>query len=122
MATPAETLTRYEWVDPAGPGVRLKFRKDGTGYYEREGAPGTRLLRDNFLFRLEGGTLHLKFAHAREWTTVGVELKEGTAAADSRLGRFTLALLHDPYAQAIEDRPSTTVSLVSDSGAALSAD
>jgi hypothetical protein len=119
MAASPETLVRYEWVEPTGSGVRFKFRREGTGFYEREGAPGTRLIRDNFLYKLEDSTLHLKFAHARQWTTVGVELSEGAAAAESRLGRFALALRHDPYARAIEDRPSAALSLVSDSGAAL---
>jgi len=119
MSTPPVPVTQYEWIEQPGLGVRLKFRKDTTGFYEREGAPGTRPVRDNFLYRVEGDRLALKFAHAREWTDVGVTFRAGPASAEARVGRWLLILEHDPYARLFEERESGPVNLVSDSGAAL---
>lgn len=114
-----QTLTRFEWVQQPEPGVRMKFRKDGTGYYEREGAAGTRFTHDNLLYRLEEKTLHLKFAHARQWMQIGIEMAEGSANEQERLGRMTLTLAHDPYVALFEERLTQALVLLSDSGAAL---
>jgi hypothetical protein len=112
-------LTQFDWTQLPGPGVRMKFRKDLSGFYEREGAPGSRLVRDTLLFKVEGDTLHLKFAHAREWTEVGMMIREGAPSADGRFSKHVLMLAHDPYVT-VQDEPATgPLTLQSDSGAAL---
>lgn len=115
----AASLTQAEWVEHPGPGVRFKFRRDGSGFYEREGASAADFKRDNLLWKIDGDQLHLKFAHAREWTTVGAHLAPGDAPAASRLGRWTLVLANDPYAALFEERATPALTLISDSGAAL---
>ena len=119
MELTTETLWKTEWIERPVAGVRMKFRRDGTGFYEREGAPGTRLTRDNLLFRLEGNVLHLKFAHARLWTEVGVTHSQGDALPGERFGEKQLTLDHDPYARVFEERKTPPLVLFSDSGAAL---
>jgi hypothetical protein len=119
MEISVASLAQCEWVEPSGSGVRLKFRKDGTGYYEREGGPGARLVQDNLLFKTEEDTLHLKFAHARSWTAVAAELQEGSAPEGSRIGHWKLTLQHDPYVKVFDEKQSGALELVSDTGAAL---
>jgi hypothetical protein len=43
----------------------VRFRKDGTGYYNRSAVPGQgRPVAEKLLFKLEGSVLQLKMAHA----------------------------------------------------------
>lgn len=111
-------LQRAEWVSAGPPPVRLIFRADGTGYYEWEGPPRTRPVKENFLFRLEDGALHLKFARAREWMQVATRLEE-PGAPDDRLGRYQLVLERDPHAWKMEERPTGELRLDSDTGPTL---
>lgn len=119
MEPTPEILWKTEWIELPGPGVRMKFRRDTTGFYEREGVPGTRLVRDNILYRLEGNMLQLKFAHARLWMEVGIALAGGDATADARVGARQITLDFDPYAWLFEERKTSALVLHSDSGAAL---
>lgn len=114
----APVLVRNEWVERPSEQRRLKFRRDGTGFYEREGQPGARLVHENFLYRVEGGTLHLKFAHAREWAPFAFDVKDGSAA-DSRFGKWEMSLERDPYAWILEEKMTGALELQSDAGAAL---
>lgn len=120
----AAALRRAEWIRDAGegPALRMVFRPDGTGYYEREAAQMQRFVRERFLYRVEGPTLHLKFARAREWTEVGAALRAGPPAGGGeprRFGAQELTLTRDPYAWAMEDAPSGELRLLSDTGPAL---
>jgi hypothetical protein len=115
----AASLTQAEWVEHPGPGVRFKFRRNGTGFYEREGASPASFRRDNLLWKVEGEQLYLKFAHAREWTAVGAQLSPGDALPAPRFGKWMLVLAFDPYAAVFEERETAPLALVSDTGAAL---
>lgn len=110
----ASELIRFEWVEQPGPGVRMKLRRDGTGFYERE---GERFVRDNLLYEVEETGLRLKFAHAREWTRVGARLAPGSGK--DRFGAWSLVLDRDPYVAVFEERTTGALALVSDVGAAL---
>ncbi len=116
MALTLDELCRDEWTNAAVPEIRLRLRKDGTGYYDRR-EPG-KVLHEKLLFRLEE-VLHLKLAHARGWIEVAVRVEPGKVAAGERIGQRELMLSADPYAKAIEDRPSGELRLLSDAGAAL---
>lgn len=127
MGLEGSTLTRAEWLsapdgtDPGDDGaVRLVFRPDGTGYYEREGGPGKRFVRENLLFRPEGDVLHLKFARARGWTEVEASFEQTDGASARFIGRLVLA--RDPYAWHMEERQTGALALTGDRGAALPTD
>lgn len=112
-------LTRNEWTD-GDCDVRMKFRRDGTGYYEREMKADRPFLHENFLWRVEGeSTLHLKFAHARSWATAQVRTSEGTPTNDGRFGRWLLAFERDPYAWTIDETLTGALLMRSDRGAPL---
>lgn len=112
-------LVRNEWTDGACD-VRVKFRRDGTGYYEREMAVNRSFVHENFLWRVESpSTLHLKFAHARLWSEFQVKTSEGTPTDDARFGRWLLELERDPYAWTLEERATDALVLRSDRGAPL---
>ncbi len=119
MVDAIATLLQFEWAQQPEPGVRMKFRRDGTGYYEREGGPGARLIHENLLHRLENGVLHLKFAHARSWTEVSATLQNGGGSPGDRLGLWELTLAQDAYALIFEERATPPLVLLSDRGAAL---
>jgi hypothetical protein len=119
MELTTEILWKTEWIELPKPGVRMKFRRDSTGFYEREGAISTQLTRDNYLYRLEGTVLHLKFSHAREWLQVGIKLEEGHALPGERFAERQITLDHDPYAWHFEERKTPPLRLASDAGAAL---
>jgi hypothetical protein len=112
-------LSQTEWIEQAASPRRLKFRRDSTGYYEREASPEGRFVQEKFLYRVEGGRLHLKFAHARSWTDTGATVHANDVAADVRVGAKTLTLERDPYAWGIEERPTGALALASDTGAML---
>lgn len=124
MDLDVSTLTRAEWLSaPEGtePGddgaIRLVFRRDSTGYYERENGPGKRFVRENLLFRVEGRVLHLKFARARGWTEVEASFEMTDGASERFIGRLVLA--RDPYAWLMEERATDALVLTGDRGAAL---
>lgn len=112
-------LVQTEWVEQVELARRFKFRRDSTGFFEREAAPGARFVHENFLWKLEGGRLHLKFAHARSWTDLAATLRAGTAPDDARVGVRELVLERDPYAWTMEERALGELVLASDRGAAL---
>ncbi len=114
-------LCRTDWVERAEPFRRLKFRRDGTGYYEREALGEKRFVHENLLYRVDGERLHLKFAHARLWTEVSARLAPGLEATQ-RLGERVLSLAQDPYASTLEETATAELTLESDSGAALPQD
>ena len=118
MSLDQSILVRTDWVDVSGV-VRMKFRRDGTGYYEREADENRRFVHENLLWKVENGMLHLKFARARLWTDVTAETRTGTPSEDGRLGENVLALGSDPYARAVEDTHTAPLVLSSDRGAAL---
>lgn len=112
-------LIRNEWTD-ASLDVRMKFRQDQTGYYERELAADRPFVHENFLWQIEGeGTLRLKFAHARLWSEVDAATGEGVPTDDGRFGRWLLTLARDPYAWTLEERITGALVLRSDRGAPL---
>lgn len=118
MELTPELLTRYEWTD-ASQVVRMKFRRDGTGWYERESAPDRPFVHENLLWRIEATSLHLKFAHARLWTEVSVTASEGELSEDGRFGLRRLHFARDPYAWTLEEHQTPALVLQSDRGAAL---
>lgn len=111
-----DDLCRDEWIASGAPEIRLRLRKDGTGYYDRK-EPG-RLIHEKLLYKLEG-SLHLKLAHARGWVEVSAAVRPGPGKEGERFGQRELVLSQDPYAAAIEDRPSAELILQSDAGASL---
>lgn len=111
-------LVRGEWVD-ASRNVRMRFRPNGTGYYEREATEDAPFLHENLLWRVEDSQLHLKFAHARLWTQVGFTFETGAATDDGRYGPDCLHLERCAYTWAIEDRPTNELRLQHDRGAGL---
>lgn len=113
-----ELLTRYEWTD-ASHDVRMKFRRDGTGWYERESSSERPFVHENLLWRIEAGALHLKFAHARLWADVMATPGEGVVSDDGRFGHQRLTFARDPYAWTLEENHTPTLELQSDRGAAL---
>lgn len=117
MAT-LEELCQDEWVTTQGArSIRLRFRKDGSGFYERK-ETGKPVVVEKLLFKVEGN-LKIKLARARSWTEVQATVKAGSVAADARLGQHELVLSHDPYVVAIEDQQSGELHLVTDEGASL---
>jgi hypothetical protein len=119
MSDELARLSRTEWVDREPPERRLRLRRDGTGYYERDAPSGQRPVHENLLWRTEGATLHLKFAHARLWTEVPFDLRDGTAEGGGRFGRSALVLAWDPYVRVFEERETAALMLESDAGAPL---
>lgn len=113
-----ELLTRNEWTDEALE-IRMRFRRDGTGWYEREATAGRPFLHENLLWRVEGESLHLKFAHARLWSDVAATASEGTPSQDGRFGQRRLVFARDPYAWTLEERLTPPLELLSDRGAGL---
>jgi len=116
--TASELLCRYEWTIAGPPPLRLFFRRDGTGFYERKEASG-RLVREKFLYRFDADRLELKFAHARDWTEVAASIRAGHAPAGERVGEHELVVARDPYAFKMEDRLTSELVFESDAGAAL---
>lgn len=120
MELDLEQLTRYEWRRAGPPEIVLRMRKDGTGYYDRK-TPG-RVIHEKLLFKLESGVLRIKLAHARNWTDVGVQIREGKGQPWDRMGERELVLEFDPYSRAVEDlavQELKELLLQSDAGAAL---
>ena len=118
MELTPELLIRHEWTDVSRD-VRMKFRRDGTGWYERESAPDRPFVHENLLWRIEGEVLQMKFAHARLWTEVPIAASEGVPSDDGRYGQRRLSLARDPYARTLEERQTPALLLESDRGAAL---
>jgi hypothetical protein len=116
MALTPEDLCRDEWVNAGLPEIRLRFRKDGSGYYDRK-ADG-KIIHEKLLFRIDGA-LKIKFVHAREWTEVVAAVGPGKSQPGERVGERELVLSNDPYCKAIEDKPSPELRLMSDAGASL---
>ena len=111
-----EDLCRDEWTSPGPPEIRLRFRKDSSGYYDRK-ADG-RIIHEKLLYKIEG-VLRIKFAHAREWTEVAAQVRPGKSQPGERIGQFELVLGNDPYSKGIEDLQSSELVLQSDAGASL---
>jgi hypothetical protein len=116
MPLTLEHLCRDEWTCAGPPEMRMRFRKDGSGYYDRK-EPG-KVIHEKMLFKVEGA-LKIKFAHARTWVEVEAAVRGGQAKAGERIGERELVLSQDPYAAAVEDRPSGERILLSDAGASL---
>ena len=116
MELTLEELCRDEWTNQGSPEIRLRFRKDGSGYYDRK-EPG-KVIHEKLAWRLEGA-LKLKLAHARTWTEVAASVRPGKGGQGERFGQRELVLSKDPYQSAIEDKPSGEVVLQSDAGASL---
>jgi hypothetical protein len=115
-----DTLARFDWISPSRPAVRMVFRRDGTGFYERDAGPGLRAVRENLLHRSEGARLlRLKFARARGWIELEAELRAGAAEPGARLAQHLLFLAEDPYAATLGERLTGPLTLESDAGAAL---
>lgn len=112
-------LVRYEWVDREDGSLRMRFRRDGTGYYQRDASAEGRAISERLLYRVDDDGLHLKFAHARLWVLVDASLVEGDAPQGARIGEFELVLPRDPYAHAVDDQITPPLVLKSDRGAAL---
>jgi len=119
MSLDPEILRRFEWIGTCSPVVRMLFRRDGTGWYERDAPPGTRPVHENLLWRAEEPRLAIKFSHARGWHEVAADLAAGPVAADGRTGAWRLVLAEDPYARVQEERATGELELLSDAGAAL---
>ncbi len=51
MPVELDELCRDEWVVQGVPEIRLRFRKDGSGYYDRK-SPG-KVLHEKLLFRVD---------------------------------------------------------------------
>jgi hypothetical protein len=115
----ATLLTKFEWVEHPIARVRMKFRRDSTGFYEREASDTARFVRDNLLYRVEETVLHIKFARARGWTQVGIAWREGRVPPDARIGKWEILIERDPYAWMMEEHETPSLLLYSDSGAAL---
>lgn len=116
MVPSVDELCRDEWVTPCVPEIRMRFRKDGTGYYDRK-EPG-RLVHEKLLYEL-GASLRLKLAHARGWIEVAATVRPGPALQGDRFAERELILSQDPYRRAVEDRPCDELVLQSDAGASL---
>lgn len=111
-----DDLCRDEWIATGAREIRLRLRKDGSGYYDRK--ESGRLIHEKLLFKLEGA-LRLKLAHARLWIDVEASVRPGPGKEGDRFGQRELVLSKDPYAAAIEDAPSAELILQSDAGASL---
>ncbi|MBI5547117.1 MAG: hypothetical protein HY901_24820 [Deltaproteobacteria bacterium] len=116
MELTLEDLCRDEWCLPGSREIRMRFRKDGSGYYDRK-VPG-KLIHEKLLFKLED-VLAIKFARAREWTHLAASVRPGRGQPGERIGQRELVLEDDPYAKAVEDQPSGELVLQSDAGACL---
>lgn len=114
----SDLLVKTDWTTADGV-IRMKFRRDGTGYFERDTGGGARLVHERLLWKIEGTALHLKFAHARFWTDVPMSTRAGTPSDDGRFGHQVLELGRDPYAWTLEEKQTGALVLLSDRGAAL---
>jgi hypothetical protein len=112
-----DELCKDEWTNQGSPEIRLRFRKDGSGYYDRK-EPG-KVIHEKLTYRLEGAVLKLKLAHAQSWTEAAASVRPGKGGKEDRYGQRELVLAKDPYQSAIEDRPSPELVLQSDAGASL---
>ncbi|HEY3447641.1 MAG TPA: hypothetical protein VGK67_14900 [Myxococcales bacterium] len=110
-------LCEDEWTNRAEPEVRLRLRKDGTGYYNR--AVRGRPVAEKLLYKHEGNVLQFKMAHARSWVSVVASVMEGDGKPGDRYGQRRLTLAKDPYSVAVEDQPGAELILSSDEGASL---
>ena len=118
-----QLLCAADWLDRgARRPVRYVFRKDGSGYCDREAGPGERPVFEKLLWKLAPATgspepgirsveLQLKFVHARLWTAVEARLVDGEPPG--------LVLARDPWAFTFLDATTTAQALVADTGAAL---
>jgi hypothetical protein len=111
-----EDLCEDEWVVP-GAQLRMLFRRDGSGFYERK--DGDRLRRENLIWKLDPG-LRIKFARARGWEEVPATVRAGKGGG-ARVGQREMVLAFDPYAKAMEDRITGELVLQSDEGGELPA-
>ncbi|MGC4119506.1 MAG: hypothetical protein QM765_34040 [Myxococcales bacterium] len=110
-------LCEDEWTNLGDPEIRLRFRKDGTGYYNRsvQGRP----IAEKLIYKLEGRLVHFKLAHARGWVEIEASVKDGGGKPGERYGQRELSLAQDPFAVAVEDKPGAKLVLSSDEGASL---
>ena len=118
MPLTIEDLCRDEWAAAAPKEIRLRLRKDGTGYYDRK-EEGGRVIHEKLMFKVEVGVLRIKFNRARLWTDVGGEVRKGPGGPTDRLGQRELVLERDPYAAGIEELQPVPLVLQSDAGASL---
>lgn len=118
MPLSLDELSRDEWCATAPRDIRLRLRKDGSGYYERK-SPEGKLTREKLMFKLEGDVLRIKLNRARQWVDVGAEVRQGPGGPTDRFGQRELVLDRDPYATAIEELPAAQLILKSDAGASL---
>jgi hypothetical protein len=116
MDLTVDVLCCDEWMTTGAPEIRLRLRKDGSGYYDRK-EPG-KVIHEKLVYKLEGA-LRIKLARARGWTEVTATVRVGPGKPDDRFGQRELVLSKDPYASAIEDRPSGELVMQSDAGAGL---
>ena len=118
-----EFLCRVDWLDTgAEHPIRYIFRKDGSGYCDREAGPGARPVFEKLLWKVSPADagrategvrsveLGLKFAHARGWLAVEARLTDEPLA-------LTLAL--DPWVLALEERRTAPQRLLADTGPSL---
>lgn len=118
MPLSIDELSRDEWTVASPREIRLRLRKDGTGYFDRK-EPGGRIIHEKLLFRVEAGTISIKFNHARLWIDVAAEVRKGPGTPGDRFGQLELVLEKDPYAAEIEGLQPGKLVLQSDAGASL---
>jgi hypothetical protein len=116
MALTLDELCHDEWITQGNPEIRLRFRRDGSGSYNRSDAG--KVTVEKLMFKLEDH-LDIKLARARSWVDVEATIRPGKAAAGERFGQRELVLGRDPYVVAIEDKQSGELVLLSDAGASL---
>ena len=113
-----EDLCRDEWAAVSPKEIRLRLRKDGSGYYDRKDEGG-KVIHEKLMFKVEVGVLRIKFNRARLWVDVGGDVRPGPGGASDRLGQRELVLEKDPYSTAIEELKPSPLVLQSDAGASL---
>jgi len=118
MPLKIDELSHDEWAATSPREIRLRLRKDGSGYYDRK-EPGGKLIHEKLSFKVEGDVLRIKLNHARLWVDVAAEVHKGPSAEGERFGERELVLEKDPYATAIEELPAAQLILQSDAGASL---
>jgi len=117
-------LCAVDWLDRSGAHpIRYVFRRDGSGYCDREAASGERPVFEKLLWKVaaaepaRAATGHrsvefqLKFAHVREWLGVEALLGDGPPP--------TLTFALDPWVLAVQERRTEAQRLIADTGPAL---
>jgi hypothetical protein len=113
-----EQLCKVEWVDGPDAKLRMRFRKEGNGFYERSRTgSGKPNVNEGFIFKFDRDGLRMKFQRNPLWGTFKLVMKDGTP--DGRIGAKILSLEKDPYVTLVEDDRSAELVLKSDTGAAL---